>query len=698
MEVVSSCPMRVMGFVWQSSAGTIAQTLVVKATFALEHGQAKLAPEQEAICDQDRFVAGVLFAPSDKVPYKPRADVMLVGHAYAPNKQTVRSLVTRLCVGPVSKSIEVWCDRGFRSRDDRLLEGPRYSKMPLDWTRAAGGAGTPNPVGMSLDATPDAFGLVPVPNLQPAKTFVVKRSDMFAPIAYGPIAPTWPGRAERLGRLSGHFVQPGWEQQPLPEGLAFDYFQAAPPDQQLAIIRPDELIVLEHLHPVHAQLTTRLPGVVPKASVLRASGEREDVVLVADTLWFDSDRGICCVVWRGSIGLRHAAEAGRIVVSLDEPDVELLDDNLVVTMPHEMVGDDEFAAMTLAAPFDAKLKEPAMPFVDADTRGRSSRAAREDDDGALPFGPRGFLALPPAPIAMGQVTLPAQYPASTTIMQEMNTNEASLRNNSPPSAPSSPPISTVPQSATAKSAWDDATMRDGIGYSNPSASVVASAREWQQILWHDADRFTNASHCHDALAKAPGWDESGVEIAFDSSIGENGVFVPPIVHVIGELELPFDEFETLRAVMSTAIPVVTQADEELSAVVGVAREFVQTPGLVAAPGVSEELTRRIRVAFAKEKTELPTDYIDAHTERALLLGRHYQKREVFGGTFVRCLIWLPGESKSLVGYLPAHAPKNLPMWKRFRVHIMAEVHPAQDPFEETRRSAKVLAVVRVGAP
>jgi len=98
MEVVSSCPMEVMGFVWQSSAGSFAQTIVVKATFLLEPGHAKLASdrEREPIYAQDQLAKGdskgVVFVPTDRVPYKPRVDVLLVGHAYAPGKQPNRYL------------------------------------------------------------------------------------------------------------------------------------------------------------------------------------------------------------------------------------------------------------------------------------------------------------------------------------------------------------------------------------------------------------------------------------------------------------------------------------------------------------------------------------------------------------------------------------------------------------------------------
>lgn len=367
MDIVSLCPLRASGFVWQSQDGRFAQTIVVKATFVLEPGQATLAKEQEAPNEADGHwnddPSRSVVEPSDKVPYKPRADVMLVGHAYAPGKTPVRSVMTRLTVGEMDKSIEVWCDRVFRAQDGQLLEGPRFAKMPLAWERAAGAPGTMNPVGMRFDAAPDAYGMIPIPNLQPPGILVSKRSDTFASTCFGPVGGKWPGRTQRLGRLAGTFPTPGWEDRPMPDGLDPAYFQAAPADQQVARIQPNERIVLENLHPEHTRLVTALPGLRPRAIADRATGEREEVQFVADTLWIDTDRGLCCVVWRGRIGLRHVAEAGRVAVWVDGmPMVAPEKAQAPGSANPSAVEDDGLAAMTLIGPM-VKNAEPALPFV-----------------------------------------------------------------------------------------------------------------------------------------------------------------------------------------------------------------------------------------------------------------------------------------------------------------------------------------------
>ncbi|HLM68953.1 MAG TPA: DUF2169 domain-containing protein, partial [Longimicrobium sp.] len=310
MDVVSLGPLQVGGFVWQSQSGAHAQTVVAKATFALAPGECGLAPEQEALNEADNHwnddPARSVYSPSDRAPLKARADVVLVGHAFAPGQQPVRSLMTRMVVGSIDKSIEVWCERGYRVHGGQLLEGPRFVKMPLRWERAAGGPETFNPVGMRFDAAPDQYGMVAIPNLQPPGTYISRAGETFTPVGYGPIAASWPERAMKLGRSAGRFLESAWQGERLPEDLEPAYFNVAPPDQQAEELRANERIVLENLHPEHPRLVTSLPGLKPWALVERASGMREGVTLVADTLWIDTDRGICTLVWRGRLWLRDA--------------------------------------------------------------------------------------------------------------------------------------------------------------------------------------------------------------------------------------------------------------------------------------------------------------------------------------------------------------------------------------------------------
>jgi hypothetical protein len=417
MDVASMGPLRVSRIVWQPRAGVYTLTVICKATYLLRPGEAQLLPSQEAP-----------EAPGDRAPYKPRADVVLVGHAFAPGRQPVRSLVARMVVGEIEKSIEVWCDRGFRLQDGQLLEGPRFAQMPLGWERAAGGPETPNPVGMRPDAAPDRYGMVAIPNLQPRGVHVAQRSDTFAPVGFGPIAGSWPPRAARLRGGAAPFDERGWEERPLPDDFDYGYFNVAPPDQQTSEIRPNERIVLDNLHPEHAQLVTSLPGARPRAFIERQGRAQEEVGLRADTLWIDTDSGRCTVTWRGQVSLAHEGEQGRVSVTLEgnaaaSGEGEERSSQTPAPPIARPDAQKQAESMTMAPSLVPKAR--AIPFAGASEGAKPpEKRAPERADEALPFGQGpGGPARAPAPAPSGD----------GTIMAPM------MRKGAPPAPPPAPP-------------------------------------------------------------------------------------------------------------------------------------------------------------------------------------------------------------------------------------------------------------------
>ncbi|WP_437289298.1 DUF2169 domain-containing protein [Sorangium sp. So ce406] len=322
MDVVSACPLRVASSLWQPRAGAWALTIVCKATYTLAPGESLLALEQdeptgaELYWEDDEHRSLVL--GSDLAPFKRRADVLVVGHAYAPGSRPVTSLLARLAVGAIDKSIAVFGDRVF-TPDGALSEPVPFAKMSLRWERAAGGAGTANPVGVPPPgAAPDRRAMTPAPNLEMPGAHVTGRRDAIEPVGFGPIAPSWPGRAHKLGWHAATWNHARWSERPLPDDIDAGYFNAAPPDQQMDEICPDERIVLENLHPAHARLITRLRAVVPRAVVARGGAPAQERKLRCDTLCIDTDRGTCSLTWRGYVLLDHPQQAGRVEISLAE--------------------------------------------------------------------------------------------------------------------------------------------------------------------------------------------------------------------------------------------------------------------------------------------------------------------------------------------------------------------------------------------
>jgi hypothetical protein len=469
MDVVSNCPLRVASVVWQHAPSAFVLSVVCRATYHLKPGTCVLADAQDAPLASDVPWDGdprrSIHAPRDLLPARPRADVTLVGHAYAPGGRPLASLSARLVVGDIDKGIEIHADRTV-TLDGRVLLGPPFLKSPLRYERAAGGPGTFNPVGMSFD-TPDAYGRIAIPNLQPPWRHWSGRGDAFEPIGFGPIAPTWPGRAEKLRARAATFRHEAWFEQPLHD-IDFSYFNAAPADQQAAMLRPDERLVLENLHPAHPRLVTSLPGLRPRAVVDRAGGARQELSLVCDTLWIDTDRAICAVVWRGSFGLRHPAEPGRVMVWLDggqgalvapaapRAEVHTLSNeagapapSALPFVPARAPGDDDGGDdVETTVPTGRPLSNP-LPFRPAAARAMAESIEPEDEDTqdairtTAPLGNRPAAdPLPfqrPAPVS-APISAPPMVTAPPAPPPPLMTAPPA-----PPPAPAPPPRGILPR-------------------------------------------------------------------------------------------------------------------------------------------------------------------------------------------------------------------------------------------------------------
>ncbi len=855
MQLLSVGPLRTGSAVWQQRAGGFVLTVVCKATYWLQPGEAVLSSEQEAINEADDHWDDdpnrSLRAPSDLVPVKPRPEVMLVGYAYAPGQQPVRSLVARLIIGELDKSIEVFCDRSFLP-DGSLQEGTRFTRMRLTWERAGGGPGTNNPVGIRADVR-DAYGRRALPNLQPLGMYVSTPDDFVPPVCFGPIATSWPSRADLVGRT------------PPPVGVGLEgpseaYFNAAPPDQLLSALRDNERIVLENLHPEHTRLVTNLPGMRPAIFVDRGQGAAKRIQPRADSLWIDTDRGIATLTWRVQVPLARPDEPGRVIVAMEMAGHEMTWGDIVQTMASaESKGfaeDDHTqtnvisqmeadAARRSALPFSASPLHPSqresLPSVSGDLPFQSSilqpppsaprpwpqlqtppqppalkpppvpSAARGSLPGtvvppaSVPPVPKSSPSVPPpAPkpasistpafippvVAPAPVAAPAPVPVAVPAAVAVSTMPAAAPSRPPPmvsTVPTNPVRPGTPEGVRAPSPWagggpgSGAVGRETLGTAAAAAAAVAVeapketaseggalgasndaaglrpwsaprrelralvadddaqrpviVRELLHLVWFEPtfvprirrvpawkrllselEQRGADKEIDDALAGKEAWeiedrreifeilargdrlDERAIVELMDHAIREDGKYATPIVLLAGEVETPFDEMETLKALSTAAAPLVGPTDEGLKAAVEAADKFVGRAGLSWAPVVPEGLSTRIREAFAREKKGLPADALDAQAERALLGGRHYQKREVLGGTYIRLLLRLSSDTPPIVAYAPDAVARKLPMFRRFRARLVGELHPAQDQYEARGEAIRALALGTVTVP
>ncbi len=407
MQIDVAGPVRVASLAWRSATGGPVLTVVAKTTYRLAPVVCELLHEPDDVTIRDVFwdedPRASLYAPSDLVPLKSRPEVMLVGHAVAPNGGKVASLRTRMIVGSVDKEIEVWADRAW-TLDGTLRLGVPFSRMPLRWERAGGGPETSNPVGI-LQGIADNYGQAAVPNLQPIDCAVHAPETFVPPIAFAPIAPAWWSRSSKLGARGDAWIRRGIHDTDLPTDLDPAFFQAAPPDQLLDVLRPDERIVLENLLPDHARLVTSLPGVAPTIHIEVPGAPPYELRISPDTLFIDTDRRVCTLAFRALLPMPSAPRAARLSVRLDAPDDG---DRRVYSDP---APDAEVTLLTVddedgpqpAPVVEAKRSRVTLPFQAVPADGPPPRARQDDAGGrvssppsALPFATsRSQLSAPP---------------------------------------------------------------------------------------------------------------------------------------------------------------------------------------------------------------------------------------------------------------------------------------------------------------
>ncbi|MEZ4301221.1 MAG: DUF2169 domain-containing protein [Polyangiaceae bacterium] len=282
--------------------GELRVTVIVKGCFELvaDAPMRVLEPEEmlSAEVHHGRNPSRSVCLTSDLSPYLPKADVVLTGHACAPEGQTIEGIRVRLAVFGERPLL----DKSILVYGDTSKTGTRqFDRIPLVYERAYGGIGVAdNPFGCGAD------GGAKMPNL-------VHPQDAGQVACFGPIGRSWPNRRKLLKNIDRKALEgPILE---IPNGFDFAYFQAAPADQQIGHLQGNEWLVLEGMHPRAMQITSCLPAAIARARVYGLGpGPGRSLALAADLLRVDADSLSCQVVWRGSFPLSDASLLDAITI------------------------------------------------------------------------------------------------------------------------------------------------------------------------------------------------------------------------------------------------------------------------------------------------------------------------------------------------------------------------------------------------
>ncbi|MFO0611585.1 MAG: DUF2169 domain-containing protein [Polyangiaceae bacterium] len=413
VEVRSRAPFSVGTVLWQETSGRLIATIIAKATYSLDQEVCALSEDPEPILesddhwDDDRTKS--VRMPSDLVPFKHAPEVLVVGHAYAPDEKPAHAIVARVAVGSVDKLLQTTPPRRF-DMSDRIESSQAQSRMSLRYEVASGGPETDNPVG--IDTRDEVNGRRRIPQIVPVN-YDVRPNEHVPILGLGPIAPTWPRRAlllrneDRawLGNLVGYRM---------PHGFDARFFNAAPADQRVEqMFKADERILLEGLHPHFGRLVTNLAGISPR--MVGAVRARKFPLLVADTLLIDTDRQLATLTYRGVIPLDSDPLEIEIVADgygedtnvndrEEPPKLHASSSDSGRARPQPAFGESTLelsrsgrAPTMQITPYGPKAAT-GLPFAQQQTEPTRARLPSYSDDGALPFAAQSSPApRPPAP-------------------------------------------------------------------------------------------------------------------------------------------------------------------------------------------------------------------------------------------------------------------------------------------------------------
>ena len=116
MNLINKTPFTVATILWEDLQGQPKLSVIIKGTFAIKNNEvATIATEQIPILVADELYGGnptaAVRLESDRAPFKPRTDVVLIGRAYAPGGRPVTQLNVTLRVGRMARIIRVFGNR-----------------------------------------------------------------------------------------------------------------------------------------------------------------------------------------------------------------------------------------------------------------------------------------------------------------------------------------------------------------------------------------------------------------------------------------------------------------------------------------------------------------------------------------------------------------------------------------------------------
>ena len=249
-----------------------------------------------------------LKAASDFHLGKPATDIIITGHASAPEGKQAKQLDVSARIGQVHKTIRVYGDRTWQH--GQITEPKLFQSMPLVYEKAFGGVHEENgniisgelrnPVGIGYAgkrSEQDMHGM-PLPNLENPAQLIQKFTDQPDPVCFGYVAPSWRPRANYAGTYDD-----AWQKNRapyLPDDFDKRCFNMAHPDLIYpGFIKGGEPVHITGMHP-KGDLQFTIPQ-VKLASKISVRKRIESPQFDLETLIIEPSQLQLSMVWKAAI-------------------------------------------------------------------------------------------------------------------------------------------------------------------------------------------------------------------------------------------------------------------------------------------------------------------------------------------------------------------------------------------------------------
>ncbi len=316
MEINKLTSFPVLPAFMMDSSGSENLIVIVKATW-------RMTPEGELVRHEEQMPivtapvyrgepdSSSLIYESDVVPIKAGTDCILIGHAYAPQKDTCE-LEAVFSVGPLVRVVQVYGERKWgKILGVRRPIGPiPFEKMPLIYERSFGGTDEShpdsarhevchdNPVGRGFLAKHSKKNIDDIlfPNIEDPNDLYKGIESRPKPAGFGAVAPFWKPRVDYAGTYDEKWLK---HNSPLPPAaIRPEYFNYAPPGlTSKGFLRGNEWVALGNVAPHQRIFRFSLPDVRPQV-VVKMLQDRVELESYLDAIIVEPDDMRVQMVWR----------------------------------------------------------------------------------------------------------------------------------------------------------------------------------------------------------------------------------------------------------------------------------------------------------------------------------------------------------------------------------------------------------------